>query len=141
MPLIQLTLSYAATVFTLSVINTSQEPVRIWSTSYSSGYDSIYFRIALPNGRSCLIKRRPVRWTVNVPATIVIPPGQRHVLEMKLNDGAWDLKDCKADSQTQADVIAILEIARDQNTDTYGVITGHFESNQLSVSSLSGIVR
>ena len=136
-----LNLTYIEKVFNLAIANRSQSVVSIWSPSYSFGYYSVYFQVSPQNGKRCSIKRMPKRWTVNIPDLILIQPGEAYLQHFDLNDGTWDLSKCGSDRQTAIDIGAILEIEPDENTVTYGVITGHHESNRLHFRSVSEIVK
>lgn len=130
---IKLNLSYIESerAFRLEIANVSPTSVRIWSTTFSLGYDSIYFRVSARNGNTCFIRRKPARWTVNIPDFTLILPNDVCVQEFKLNDGTWDVRKCSVDPQTEVDIGALLEIVPDENTSTYGIATGRFESNSL----------
>lgn len=75
-----------------------------------------------------------------MPDFILILPGGAHLQDLDLNDGSWGLSECNIDPQTEIDISAVLEIVPDENTATYDVITGRFESNKLQFRSLSEIV-
>lgn len=70
----------------------------------------------------------------------MIEPGENHHEKFALNDGTWDLSECSVDAYTEIDIGAVLEIGSDENTVTYGVITGHYESNKLQFTSMSEII-
>lgn len=137
---IDLNLRYVESVFSLEIANASQTLVRIWSTRFSLGYDSIYFLVHALNGNSCLIRRKPTIWTVNVPDFVSMQPLQIHVEKFELNDGTWELSDCSIDLHAAIDIGAVVDIASNGDTDTYGIMTGHFESNKLQFRSLSEII-
>jgi hypothetical protein len=139
MPPIKLGLSYTRRVFSLEISNPSKAPIRIWSREFSYGYQSIYFQIAPVNGSPCLIKRKPARWTVNVPQSIVITSGRSHVERVDMTDGTWDVCECRSVSDMEIGVIAILEIASDENTSSHGILTGRYASNELRFRSLKEI--
>ncbi len=137
---LDLRLIYLNRVFRLEIVSVSQEPIRIWKTTFSYGYDSIYFHVYDRNGISCFIRRKPLRWTVNVPDFIIVLPGDSHFQDLDLNDGSWDLSECNIDPQTEIDISAVLEIVPDENTAKYEVITGRFESNRLHFESKDMII-
>lgn len=137
---IDLNLTYVKRVFSLEITNTSQSPVRIWNTSFSYGYYSIYFQVSPSNGKSCSIRRKLARWTVNIPDFHLIQPGDAYIHKLELTDGTWDLNKCNLDPQTEIDIAAVLEIIPDEYTDTYGVVTGRYESNKLHFKSLSDVI-
>lgn len=131
-------------VFNLKLVNISKTPIKIWSTRYSFGYYSIYFKISeiKIGGRIFYIKRKLIRWTVNIPDFISIQPGSFKILELDLNDGTWNLKELyKADSQINIDINGILKIAPDENTSKYNIMTGSYESNKLRFNSIAEIIR
>lgn len=137
---LEIHLSYYEGVFNLRITNVSQAPVRIWSSGFSSGYSSIYLRVSPSHGDACSIVRKPKRWTVNIPDTVLLAPGDSHSEKLDLNDGSWDLEGCPLDPQTEIRVSAILEITADENTAKYGVMVGRFVSNELSFSSSEEII-
>jgi hypothetical protein len=130
---IELRLTHVEQVFRLEIANTSQTPVRVWSTNFSLGYYSIYLLVSPPNETPCLIKRKPKRWTVNVPDSVVIQPGDAHFEKLDLHDGTWDNSGCSIDPRSEVDVGAVVEISPDKDTARYGVITGRYESNRQRI--------
>ena len=136
---IELNLDYVEKIFNLEITNISRSPVRIWSTSFSYGYYSIYFRVSPLNGKPLFITRTPKRWTVNIPDFVLIQPGHSHVQELDLNNGTWNLNKCNVDPQTDIDISSILEIVPDENTARYEILSGFYESNHIRFKSIREI--
>jgi len=132
---ITLRLSRVAPGFVVEIANATDKPVAIWSSQFALGYYALSLLVSGRPGSPCVVKRTPVRWTVNVPASITIEPGKVHVETVNLRDGTWDVSQCRLDAQSEVAVRAVIEIAPDQNTHKYGVLTGRFESSDIRVSA------
>lgn len=132
---ITLRLTRAEPGFRLEIANASNKAVAIWSSQFALGYYALSLLVSGTSGPPCVVKRKPVRWTVNVPASITIEPGTIHVEMVNLYDRTWDTSQCRLDARSEVAVRAVLEIARDENTNRYGVLTGRFESSELRVSA------
>jgi hypothetical protein len=138
---LDLKLSFLDRIFTLQVVNVSPTPVRIWTDSCSFGYESLRFRACTGDGTPWWVRRKPARWTVNIPDYIEILPAAAHIRELDLGDGSWDLSESQEFLRTELNVSAILEIGPDANTALYGVVTGSFESNSLHFASVAEAIR
>jgi hypothetical protein len=117
----------------LEIANVSQAPVRIWTTNFSLGYFSICLVVSPPARAPCTVKRKPARWTVNVPEYVTIKAGDVHGETLDPHDGTWDKRQCHIDPPSDVDVTAVLEITPDEHTARYQVVTGRFESNTLRI--------
>jgi hypothetical protein len=117
----------------LEIANVSRAPVRIWTTTFPLGYFSICLVVSPPSGAPCTVRRKPARWTVNVPEYVTIEPGDSHGETLDPNDGTWDRRQCRVDPPTDVGVVAVLEITPDADTARYRVVTGRFESNALRI--------
>ena len=117
----------------LEIKNVSTLPVHIWSTRFSLGYFSLHLVVLQPGGTPCAIRRRPARWTVNIPEYVSIEAAGVHAETLNPHDGTWDVAACRLDPRNEVEVSAVLDIVRDDDTIRYDVITGRFESNKLRV--------
>jgi|ERR1035437_2260954 hypothetical protein len=136
-----LSLTYAENALRLAIANPSQSPVSLWSPSYSFGHDSVSFQVRPLKGKPCSIKKIARRWTVNIPGSLAIQPGDTYLQTFHLNDGTWDTSLCgDVDPRTEIEISAVLEIAQDDNAVTYGIVTGRYESNRLRFKSMKEIV-
>jgi len=59
------------------------------------GDDALTFEVTAA-GKSAVIRKKPQRYTRNVPATVVIPPEGEHEIPFDLGDGTWNLGDARA---------------------------------------------
>jgi hypothetical protein len=138
--LIDLHLRYIDEMFDLKITNTSQIPIRIWSTRYSLGYDSFHFKLSPLEGNPILIRRKPRIWTVNPPDFITIQPNSISTQKLDLNDGTWEVEKLQIEPQREMIISVILEIRADEDTRKYGIITGNYESNRLQFKSIGEII-
>jgi hypothetical protein len=70
------------------LVNHGTRPVRVWQTGNRWGDEALSFELSR-GGRVEQVARQGARYTPNVPASLVVPPGAEHQWRFDLGDGTW----------------------------------------------------
>ena len=73
------------------VQNHASTELRIWDMGNTWGDDALSFEVTA-GGQSATVKKRPQRYTRNVPSVVVLAPGGQHEIPFDFGDGTWDLE-------------------------------------------------
>lgn len=93
MPMLLLSVvEFSGTPGTGSVVlaNQGDKSVRIWRTGNSWGDNALVFELHKPPIIAHVI-RAPQIYTRNVPASVVVSPGDSHVWHFDFGDGSWEI--------------------------------------------------
>jgi hypothetical protein len=138
---LKINLAFEKPVFKIEIVNLYDSTIRLWSLNYLPGYNSIYFKIATDTNRECSIRRKPTRWTVNVLDFFEINPGQSKQIDLNINDGTWDLSELMLEKPDAKIVVScILSIEPDEDAIQYNILTGRYESEKISLDSVSDVL-
>ena len=139
---LKISIEFIKPVFKVKIINRYNEAIKLWSATYLPGYHSMHFRVIDKSGdKEFFIKRKLLRWTINVPDFYNINPGEYKEIDLNLNDGSWDLLSIdKMNFHDGIGVSCILSLPGDEESLQLGILKGTFESNRIYFSSLNDIV-
>ena len=139
---LKINLEFEIPVFKTEVLNLYDRTIRLWSFTYLPGYNAIDFNITTDNNREYRVRKKTIRWTVNVLDFFEIGRNESKWVESNLNDGSWDLSELTSlDAHTKIDISCVLEIKPNEETKQYEVLTGMYESKKLHFNALSDIVK
>jgi hypothetical protein len=127
---------------TLYVIltNVSKQTQAVFEPSHSWGYYAISFELRTGDGRSVEIRKKQAGFTMNVPSTFLIPPGEQMVYLIKLDDKWVADPGLPITEKEPIDirVKAIYEIVPTPESTQQSVWTGHAESEEYHFEFLHG---
>jgi hypothetical protein len=139
---LKINIAFQKPLFKMEIVNPDNKPVRLWSFDYSEGYYSIYFSIsANETGEQYQVRRKPVRWTINVPDVYEIGPGRSKQVNLDITDGSWDLSGIIS-AQPRGKIAASCILSNEDNEESlqYRILTGKYESDKLYFESLNEII-
>ncbi|MDD5584794.1 MAG: hypothetical protein PHV55_07045 [Candidatus Omnitrophica bacterium] len=117
--------------------NISDKPQKIWSESYSWGYENLSFEMIL-DGKRVLIEKKPREWEKNFPDYWTILSGEYFVFDVSLTSEEWNFP-----SIEEASKIAELKAVYRNTSNSFktgtegnyeGFWTGRIESEPLEVT-------
>jgi hypothetical protein len=71
--------------------NLGKEPIRLWRDWCSWGHENISFEIVDRAGARTVIRRAEGEWRKNYPDFWTLDPAEPLVVQVKLDDGSWDV--------------------------------------------------
>ena len=110
----------------LTNVSTGAQPVWVYWNSW--GYQTLSFEFTMADGQKIVVSKRQQGFTVNFPATFLIPPGEYQVYPIRL-DKDWDTGSKLSKlAETTVTVKAIYEVSTTTESQQYKVWTGRVES-------------
>lgn len=102
--------------------------IKIWQLGSQWGDYNLSFQINGETGTIQFVKR-PQIYTVNVPVSVALQPGDSEIWPFDLSDGSWQ-SNSDAEVNTAKNLTAIFEIEETQASKELGIWTGHITSAQ-----------
>jgi hypothetical protein len=88
---IDLRLTVETDVLRVTVVNRSEQDVRLWARNNSWGWSMFSLLLALPGSDQWReLTAKPVRWTANIPHALNLPVGGRLDYELRHEDPSWE---------------------------------------------------
>lgn len=90
-PAINLRLTVEGEVLRVTVVNRSDQDLRLWARNSSWGWSMFFLLLALPGSDQWReLTAKPVRWTLNVPHAINVPAGGQSNYNLRHEDPNWE---------------------------------------------------
>jgi hypothetical protein len=111
--------------------NAGSKDIRVWQSGNQWGDTVLSFEI-LQGETVWRVFRRQQDYTRNVPSSVVVPPGKRHVLIFDLDDGDWDAgAPIERLATPPAQLVAVYDVPLSPEAIDHGVWTGQLRSNSV----------
>jgi hypothetical protein len=109
-------------------------PLRIWDDAFEWGYYALSFELVREHGDVRAIHKKPMDFTVNVPAWLRLEPPDHLVFDVFLGDRrVWDGVPQALPNCERAQLRAIYEVREDARSAELHVWTGRVASELTSV--------
>jgi hypothetical protein len=120
--------------FYVVVTNVSEQPHAVWALSNSWGYRSLSLEMALPNGTTVTLFKKPQRFTRNIPRAFLIPPHEHQVFPIRL-DSEWQNRPTfPAAGSEQITLRVIYEVAPSAEATDQAVWAGRVASQPYALT-------
>lgn len=88
---IDLGLTVETAVLRVTVVNRSEQDLRLWTRNNSWGWSMFSLVLALPGSDQWReLTAKPVRWTANIPHVLDLPVGGQLDYELRHDDPSWE---------------------------------------------------
>jgi hypothetical protein len=114
------------------LINRGAADVRIWQLGNTWGDEPLSFEASL-GGSTVRVERAPQVYTRNVPASVLLPPGDRFPIPFDLLDGTWKLDAIGRPLPPRLDVAAVYDVPRSPEAVTHQVWAGRITSEWVTI--------
>jgi len=117
---------------TVVLENKGSADLVVWRAGNAWGDEVLSFDAAWDVEGSERIVRKPQVYTVNVPASVAVPPGGQHEIPFALTDGSWEPDPAVARlAGAGADLTAVYDVPASHESAAYGVWTGRVRSDPV----------
>lgn len=132
---IHVELTVETDVLRVTVVNKSEQDLRLWDRNNFWGWSIFSLLLALPGSDEWRkLTAKPIRWTANIPHTLDLPAGGRLDYELRHQNPSWEgLDEVNAWLSRPLQVRVRLRIPETPKALAQGVFIGE----ALSSSSLS----
>ncbi|HEY0065016.1 MAG TPA: hypothetical protein VGC21_23055 [Telluria sp.] len=136
---ITLKLTIQGAQLVLTIVNSSDQALRLWEWHNSWGWDALSFELVRDDVPPVTISHKPREWTKNGPDYFDVAPHQSSELSVDLHDGWWGPAGADQDQLAQAGwrdqavrLRARLQILPTPESDRLGTFTGTVYSEWTS---------
>ena len=112
--------------------NRGAADVRIWQIGNTWGDEALSFEVSA-DGSTVRVERQPQVYTRNVPASVLLTPGDRFAIPFDLSDGTWKLDEFGYPLPHQCDVAAVYDVPRSPEAIEHQVWVGRITSERVTI--------
>ena len=112
--------------------NRSAADVRVWQFGNTWGDEALSFE-ASAGGSTVRVEREPQVYTRNVPASVLLTPGDRFAIPFDLLDGTWKLEAIGYPLPHQCGVAAVYDVPRSPEAIEHHVWVGRITSERVTI--------
>jgi hypothetical protein len=114
--------------FYVVLTNVSQDSQTVWEDWNSWGYQNLSFELMIADGRKFVASKRQQDFTVNIPSTFLIQPGEHQVYAIRL-DKEWETRPALPKANEMPITLrAVYEVSPSPQSAQNKVWTGRVES-------------
>jgi hypothetical protein len=112
--------------------NRGTADLRVWRNGNTWGDEALSFDVS-HGGSTRRVEREPQVYTRNVPASVVLTPGDGFQISFDLLDGTWRLDAIGRPLPPQVEIAAVYEVPPSSEAVAHQVWTGLVSSEQVTI--------